>query len=84
MPTPGGAVFLFGWPRRIAVKNHMGKAETLRNIWIFLAVHFRSEHLIRPRINFEIAVECLIDHQRLAGFCMRGDGEDLLQLVLEV
>jgi len=84
MPVPGGAVFLFGWLRRIAVKDYMSKAETLRNIWILLVIHFGGEHIIWPRINFEIAVECLIDHQRLTGFRVRGDGENLIQFVLEV
>ena len=62
----------------------MSKAETLRNIRVLLVIHLGGEHIIRPRINFEVAAERLIDHQRFAGFCVRGDSEYLIQLVLKV
>ena len=62
----------------------MSKAETLRNIRVLLVIHLGGEHIIRPRINFEVAVERLIDHQRFAGFCVRGDSEYLIQLVRSV
>ena len=62
----------------------MSKAETLRNIRVLLVIHFGGEHIIRPRIDLEVAVECLVDHQRFAGFGVRGDGEHLIQLVLKV
>ena len=62
----------------------MSKAETLRNIRVLLVIHLGGEHIIRPCINFEVAVECLIDHQRFAGFRVRGDSEYLIQLVLKV
>ena len=62
----------------------MSKAETLRNIRVLLVIHLGGEHIIRPRINFEVAVERLIDHQRFAGFRVRGDGKHLIQLVLEM
>ena len=75
---------LFSWLRRISVKYHMSKAETLRDIRVFLVIHFGGEHIIRPCINFEVAVECLIDYQRFAGFRVRGDGKHLIQLVLKV
>ena len=62
----------------------MCKAETLRNIRVLLVIHFGGEHLIRPRVDFEVAVERLIDHQRFDCLCMRGDGEDLIQFSFEV
>ena len=62
----------------------MSKAETLRNIGVLLVIHLGGEHIIRPRINFEVAVERLIDHQRFAGFRVRGDSEYLIQLVRSV
>ena len=77
-------LLLFGWLWRIAVKDYMSKAETLRDIRVFLMIHFGGEHIIRPRINFEVAIERLVDHQRFAGFCVRGDGKHLIQFVLEV
>lgn len=77
-------LFLFGWLRRIAVKDYMSKAETLRNIRILLVIHFGGEHIIWPRINFEVAVECLVDYQRFAGFRVRGDGKHLIKLIFEM
>ena len=77
-------LFLFSWLRRISVKNYMSEAESLRNVRVLRVIHFGGEHIIRPRINFEVAVERLIDHQRLAGFRVRSDGEHLIQLVLKV
>ena len=77
-------LLLFSWLRRIAVKDYMSKAETLRNIRVLLVIHLGGEHIIRPRINFEVAVERLIDHQRFAGFRVRGDSEYLIQLILKV
>lgn len=77
-------LFLFGWLRRIAVKDYMSKAETLRNIRILLVIHFGGEHIIRSRINFEISVERLIDHQRFASFRVRGDGKHLVKLIFEM
>ena len=62
----------------------MSKAETLRNIRVLRVIHFGGEHIIRPCINFEVAVECLINYQRFAGFCVRGDSKHLIKLVLEV
>ena len=47
-------------------------------------IHLGGEHIIRPRVDFEVAVERLIDHQRFAGFRVRGDSEYLIQLVLKV
>ena len=38
---------------------------------------------MRPRVDFEVAVERLIDHQRFTGFRVRGDSEYLIQLVLK-
>lgn len=46
----------------------MSKAETLRNIRVLLVIHLGGEHIIRPRVDFEVAVERLIDHQRFTGF----------------
>ena len=46
----------------------MSKAETLRDIGVFLVIHFGGEHIVRPRINFEISVERLIDHYLLQSF----------------
>ena len=77
-------LLLFSWLRRIAVKDYMSKAETLRNIWILLVIHFGGEHIIWPRINFEVAVECLVDYQRFAGFRVRGDGKHLIKLIFEM
>ena len=62
----------------------MSKAETLRDIGVFLVIHLGGEHIIRSRINFEVAIERLVDHQRFAGFRVRGDGKHLIKLVLEV
>ena len=56
----------------------MSKAETLRNIRVLLTIHFGGEHIIRSRVDFEVAVECLVDYQRFAGFCVRGDGKNLI------
>ena len=77
-------LFLFGWLWRIAVKDYMSKAETLRNIRILLVIHFGGEQIIWPRINFEVAVECLVDYQRFAGFRVRGDGKHLIKLIFEM
>ena len=77
-------LLLFGWLWRIAVKDYMSKAETLRDIRVLLVIYFGGEHIIRPRINFEVAIECLVDHQRFAGFRVHGDGKHLIKLVLEV
>ena len=78
IPALGGVVFLFGWLRRISVKDYMSKAKTLRNVGILLVIHFGGEHIIRPRVDFEVAVECLVDYQRFAGLCVRGDGKNLI------
>ena len=61
-------LFLFGWLRRIAVKYYMSKAETLRDIRVFLVIYFGGEHIIRSRVDFEITIECLIDHYLLQSF----------------
>ena len=54
----------------------MSKAETLRNIRVLLVIHLGGEHIIRPRINFEVAVERLIYYQRFAGFRVRYNREE--------
>lgn len=38
----------------------MSKAETLRNIRVLRMIHFGGEHIIRLRVDFEIAAERLI------------------------
>ena len=62
----------------------MSKAETLLNVGVLLVIYFGGEHIIRSRVDFEITIECLVDHQRFAGFRVRGDGKHLIKLVLEV
>ncbi len=84
MPAPGGAVFIQLPSAYLRQKDYMSKAETLRNIRVLLVIHLGGEHIIRPRVDFEVAVERLIDHQRFAGFRVRGDSEYLIQLVLKV
>ena len=77
-------LFLFGWLRRISVKDYMSKAETLRNIRVFLVIHFGGKHIIRPRIDLEVTIERLIDHQRLTCFRVRGDSKHLIKLIFEM
>ena len=79
-----GGLLLFSWLWCIAMKDYMSKTETLRDVGVLLVIHFGGEHIIWPRINFEVAVECLVDYQRFAGFRVRGDGKHLLQFVLAV
>ena len=66
-------------PRGILPVNS-NKSVFLFNIRIFLSVYFAHEHVVWSGADFKRCIECLVDHQFLAVFCMMGYCQDFVEI----